>query len=114
MLIKKKEEKKKSSSIYMDVYDLQEYHIPKNNTEMSFHVDKTGVSSNLWKCDQLGAKVGLHLCFLSGPILTRPQAGIASLEQRRCCTFSPHKKKWPVIFQQWQYSSVHIILTPVK
>lgn len=33
----------------MDVYDLQEYHIPENNTEISFHVDKkdkTGVSSN--------------------------------------------------------------------
>lgn len=34
----------------MDVYDLQEYHIPKNNTEnVFFHVDKkdkTGVSSN--------------------------------------------------------------------
>lgn len=36
----------------MDVYDLQEYHIPKkkkNNTEKFFHVDKkdkTGVSSN--------------------------------------------------------------------
>lgn len=33
----------------MDVYDLQEYHIPKNNKEVFFHVDKkdkTGVSSN--------------------------------------------------------------------
>lgn len=36
----------------MDVYDLQEYHIPKNNKEKSFFMwtknkrDKTGVSSN--------------------------------------------------------------------